>query len=189
MKAVHYEKVDAHKKFGSRAYELATELGKTMASKYPTDSDAEHHTRLALHNQLAHILYGISGEVRGKRILDLGCGSNQPELEGGFLFRDSMYEPWVCRSLHTMGANPIGVDIGDLSQEEFEHYQLNLAEPDCLATIPDRSVDFANSWQLFSSSFLRTHTNIREADLRRNIYEQLERILKPEAIFLSWDNC
>lgn len=84
--------------------------------------------------------------LRGKIILDLGCGCNnwhkrfsdpaQPDSES---HRD--FEPWLARALHFLGARVIGIDTGDLEGEKFEHHSIDLAQPDALGFLKDGSVD------------------------------------------------
>jgi hypothetical protein len=80
-------------------------------------------------------------QVRWKRVLDVACGSNTSRAPssihidtpfgeqtikiaspGGYT---SQFEPWLCRTLVELGAEPVGVDLGDLDGEIFEHYQLD----------------------------------------------------------------
>ena len=186
MRVVNYDEVNIPDELDSLALELRRTLVPRIKSHRSNDQARESNARSALY-QLPYILWGVSGEVRGKTILDLGCGSNQPSLEGGGIFNDSTYEPWLCRGLHLLGANPIGVDIGSLDGEEFTHHQVDLSRLDSLKEIPDGSVDLANAKQLFSSPFLIRFTKTNPEDLRRNLHTQLERVLKPEAVFLYWD--
>ena len=116
----------------------------------------------------------------------MGCGSNNPCLEGGYIFNDPQFEPHLCRVLHLLGAKPIGIDIGSLEGELFQHYRLNLNSSDSLRDIPDGSIDLANACQLFDSSFLRSRLKINPEELKRNLLPQLERVLKPGAYFLHW---
>lgn len=97
----------------------------------------------------------FDGDIQGKRILDLGCGANQEwerlselgyrwenERLSNETYRiDRTFEPWACRALLEMGAEPAGVDIGDLEDEAFEHHQVNLLKEGALKKFPDKSFD------------------------------------------------
>ncbi|MBW2975812.1 hypothetical protein KY347_00030 [Candidatus Woesearchaeota archaeon] len=186
IKAIFYEDIDVPDELSRTSIKLTDCLAKKLATGYSPDPKAEFYAEMALAQQLEYILWGVSGYVKGKTILDLGCGCNYPafESEGGPW--DSMYEPWLCRGLHLLGANPIGVDYDALSGEKFKHYEVDLTASDSLSMIPDESVDLANARQLFSSVWLGRRGKNSE-DLRRNIHTQLERILKPRAFLLYWD--
>jgi hypothetical protein len=120
-------------------------------------------------------------------VLDLGCGSENPHLEDAF-HPDTMYEPWMCRALHLLGAYPIGIDIGTLKGEKFRHREYtDLSLPGSLDFIPDASVDMANATQLFSSTHLSLHLKISPEMLGKILYPQLERVCKPDAYFLVRD--
>lgn len=65
--------------------------------------------------------YFLDG-VRGKRILDVGCGSDKAN-EG---FTDDFYGPNLCRILNEKGAYPAGIDANiDASKEKFECYKIS----------------------------------------------------------------
>jgi SAM-dependent methyltransferase len=126
----------------------------------------------ALLGQLPPVLH-LGGSLRGKRILDLGCGNTiEIDAEG------RMFEPWLCRALYELFARPIGVDIGVI-HEEFEHYQVDLRKPDSLGFLPSCSIDLAIAHMLFSSPHLNREPGAGEA-LKARLIPQLERIVKPE---------
>lgn len=103
---------------------------------------------IPLTNQLAHVLYATNGNINGKVVLDLGCGSTND----GETMDLELYKPWLCRALAELGASPIGVDIGNLVEEKFEtHPGVNLLEPESLDFLPDNSVDIVHSRALFTS--------------------------------------
>lgn len=59
---------------------------------------------------------------RGKTVLDIGSGSSS----GHDHEYKEVFEPWFCRILQKIGAEPIAVDQGDNTGEAFEHHRFNL---------------------------------------------------------------
>ncbi|MGV8152472.1 MAG: hypothetical protein ACP5OG_05305 [Candidatus Nanoarchaeia archaeon] len=168
-------------------FKLKDELTKKLSEIYRS-SRISPGTPLI--NQLPTLLIASLGDLQNKKILDLGCGSNDPRLEGFGDFEDRAFEPWLCRGLYELGINPIGIDYGQLDREKFEHYSLNLIEENSLKFIPDNSIDIANASGLFSSPFLhcRIHgLNTSGEKLREILLPQLERIVKPEGYFIYND--
>lgn len=150
---------------------------------YRNDNMTRMFADQALTRQLSLVLYPLEGQITGKTILDLGCGNNE-FLDTDPSIPTRQFEPWLCRALKIIGANPIGVDYGTLENETFTHYTVNLAEPNCLAMIPDHSVDLANASFFFNSPILNFLLNLNQDRVRQNILPQLERILKPDATFI-----
>jgi hypothetical protein len=149
--------------------------------------------------------YGSFAQVKGKRILDIACGSstskapsfvfvNTPFGEGripipakdGFT---AQFEPWFCRILLELGAEPVGVDLGDLENEAFEHHRLDLGQPAALGFFPDRSFDAVHDSRLFGSPEFTTQFPNQEDRLRvaAEIWRQEQRILKPKGIVIHSD--
>src|SRR5947209_5513839 len=111
--------------------------------------------------------FGSLANVKGKRILDIACGSNTSKAPESF-FVDTpigqrtiksadtsvytaQFEPWFCRILLELGADPVGVDIGDLEGEAFEYYHVDLGIPGALDFLPDHSFDAIQDSRLFGS--------------------------------------
>src|SRR5207247_4144223 len=80
--------------------------------------------------------FGSLEGVRGKRILDIACGSNSSRSPDTGE-RTAMFEPWFCRLLLELGAGPVGVDAGDLEGERFEHYSADLSRIGALDFLAD----------------------------------------------------
>jgi SAM-dependent methyltransferase len=125
--------------------------------------------------------FGGIDNLRGKKILDIGCGS--ASSEDGLLF-----SPWFCRALQELGAHPVGVDIGDLEQEKFEHYQLDLSKPGALNIFPDHSFDAINIDSFLDSPSLRIRSSVPIGEIEKEIGSQAKRLLKPTGIFLNISN-
>jgi hypothetical protein len=152
-----------------------------LAETYDLEEKVEANTPLI--NQMRYVLYGLSGEYKGKVILDLGCGSTTPQLEGSDFFNDRYFEPWMCRALHHLGAIPVGVDMGKLAGEQFQYFRVDLTKPDSLSCLNGIQVPVANARLLFSSSVLKM-MQADPSEMRRNIVRQLEHIVNPEGIFM-----
>jgi hypothetical protein len=92
-------------------------------------------------------------DIRNKKILEIACGSSTSKAPAS-LFIDTpfrrktieraskaytaQFEPWFCRILFELGANPVGTDFGDLGSEVFVHYRVDLGKIGAL--------DFARSF-------------------------------------------
>lgn len=98
---------------------------------------------------LAKLFGGNLSDLRGKIILDLGCGCKNAEF--GEWGKNRKYEPWLARALVILGAHPVGIDIGDLSQEKFERHQLDLTQHGVLDFLPGQSFDAVHINALFTS--------------------------------------
>ena len=92
--------------------------------------------------------------IQNKKILDIACGSNTSKAPVSFHIDTpfgemsfgraskgytAQFEPWFCRILFESGANPVGVDFGDLESEVFVHYRVDLGKIGALDFLPDHS--------------------------------------------------
>ena len=163
--------------FDGKKYAIATEIEKKLYEQYSAGRG-----EIIVHHKLYGILAVVGADLVNRKILDLGCGAAKSVDCNGT--RD--FEPWVCRGLVELGTNPIGIDIFDNSKEKFENYQTDLTTPNSLNFIPDNSIDIAHSWGLFDSPFLRISVGKgrKEDNLLEILLPQLERIVKPEGIFI-----
>ncbi len=156
--------------------------------------------------------FGGLENVRGKRILDLGCGSTLDEetkqiikASGGKLdlveedlrskgkldvARYFVFQPWICRILLELGANPVGVDVGSNQDEKFENYQLDLSQKGALDFLPDKSFDGFNLKSLLDSPQLGMSKSKKEREaMKLEIERQRKRLLKDDGkvIYLDED--
>ncbi len=151
--------------------------------------------------------YGAFTAVKGKRILDIACGSNTSKAPA-FVFVDTpfgeeripiashaprgytaQFEPWFCRLLVELGAAPVGIDRGDLEGEIFEHYNVDLGLPGALNFLPDRSFDAVQDSRLFGSPEF-TAQFPQHADrlkIAAEIWRQEGRLLKAGGIIIHSD--
>ncbi|GEM_PF-2851688 len=158
-------------------------------------------------------LFGGLGQLNGKKILDLGCGSSLPKWAENYkqqlyskdkdeayrtaadLIRRGIpeeltwgreYEPWLDRALFELGVSPVGIDIGNLHDELFEHYELDLTKEGALDFLPDQSFDGINMSQLLSSPTIKQNKESFERT-KNELERQSKRLLKKEGRFIEWD--
>jgi hypothetical protein len=142
--------------------------------------------------------------IEGKRILDLACGSRTSKApsgvarilprkgaigrrrEGGY---SSLFEPWLCRILSSLGAQPVGIDLGDLEGESFQHYRLDLSLAGALDFLPPRSFDAVHDSRLFGSpEFTSARPRRSEVlEIARAIVHQEARVLREDGIVIHSD--
>ena len=143
-------------------------------------------------------------DVKGMKILDIACGSNTSKAPAS-LFIDTpfgrktfgrsskgytaQFEPWFCRILCELGAEPVGVDFGDLESEVFVHYRVDLGKMGTLDFLPSQSFDAVQDSRLFGSpEFTAQFPNRADrSKIAREIVRQEERLLKPNGIVIHSD--
>ena len=143
-------------------------------------------------------------KIQNKRILDIACGSNTSKAPAS-LYIDTpfgemrmgrtgkgytaQFEPWFCRILFELGADPVGVDFGDLEGEVFVHYRVDLGQMGALDFLPDRSFDALQDSRLFGSPEF-TAQFPHQADrlkIAQEIKRQEQRLLKTDGIMIHSD--
>ncbi len=149
--------------------------------------------------------YGAFTTVKGQRILDIACGSNTSKAPS-FVFVNTpfgesripipstqgftaQFEPWFCRLLVELGAQPVGIDRGDLEGEIFEHYNVDLGQPGALNFLPDGSFDAIQDSRLFGSPEFTAqfpHSSDR-MKVAAEIWRQEQRLLKAGGIIIHSD--
>jgi hypothetical protein len=141
--------------------------------------------------------YGSLAALKDQRILDIACGSSTSKAPA-FVFVDTpfgekrlpiahtegytaQFEPWFCRILHALEAVPVGIDLGNLEGESFEHYRVDLGQPGALNFLPEHSFDAVQDSRLFGSPEFTAQFPGQEDRLRvaREIWRQEQRLLKP----------
>ncbi len=182
-----------------------------------TDLDRSQHVlaKWAAEPGLADIVEELYGrllaafeelsEIEGMHVLDIACGSNSSRAPEEFHLRTArgrrpitsptgdrfaaVFEPWFCRILQTLGAQPVGVDRGDLSGETFEAHRLDLGQPGALDVFPSRSFDAVQDSRLFGSPEFRAQ--FPNADDRlavaKEIVRQENRLLKSGGVVIHSD--
>jgi hypothetical protein len=149
--------------------------------------------------------YGTFAALKGKRILDIACGSNTSKAPS-FVFvntpfgeqqipishvegHTALFEPWFCRILLELGADPVGIDLGNLDGETFEHYKVNLGQPGALNFLAEHSFDAVHDSRLFGSpefaaQFPNTQDRLKVAV---EIWAQEQRLIKAKGIVIHSD--
>ncbi|MGA2820823.1 MAG: hypothetical protein ABSF61_09240 [Anaerolineales bacterium] len=148
--------------------------------------------------------FGRFSNVKGKRILDIACGSNTSkaptslriptpfgkiEIGRATSGYTAQFEPWFCRILLELGAHPVGVDLGDLEREAFEHYRVDLGQRGALGFLPGHSFAAVQDSRLFGSpefTFQFPHSADR-SDVAQEIRRQERRLLRPDGILIHSD--
>lgn len=130
--------------------------------------------------------FGSLAAIRGRRVLDLPCGSNSSRSpETGKV--TAAFEPWMCRLLLELGARPVGIDIGDLEGESFEHHRVDLGVPGALDFLAAGSFDALHESRLFGSpEFRAAHASATDR-IRSEIHRQEGRLLRPGGILIHSD--
>lgn len=149
--------------------------------------------------------YASLAEIEGQRVLDIACGSSTskapplllvdtpfsqervkiPGVEGF----TAQFEPWFCRILAELGAEPVGIDIGDLDGEAFEHHHADLGRVGALDFLPGQSFDAAQDSRLFGSPEFTAQFPERADRLAiaAEIRRQEDRVLKPDGKLIHSD--
>jgi 2-polyprenyl-3-methyl-5-hydroxy-6-metoxy-1,4-benzoquinol methylase len=132
--------------------------------------------------------FGSLERVRGKRILDIACGSNSSRSPDTGE-RTSVFEPWFCRVLLELGADPVGVDAGDLEGEHFEHHRADLSKIGALDFLAAASFDGIQDSRLFGSpEFLALLPRSEHAPIKAELRRQEKRLLRPGGVIIHSDN-
>lgn len=132
--------------------------------------------------------FGDLTAVKGKRILDIGCGSNTSRHPRTGKITP-IFEPWFCRMLLELGAEPVGIDMGDLEGEAFAHYYVDLAEKGGLDFMPDAVFDGIQDSRIFGSpEFTTRHPDAQDYYIvSQEIKRQEKRLLKPGGVIIHSD--
>jgi hypothetical protein len=148
--------------------------------------------------------FGSLSSIQNMRILDIACGSNTSKAPASFHIAapfgemkigrsrkayTAQFEPWFCRILFELGANPVGVDFGDLEDEAFTHYRVDLGLGGALDFLPSHSFDAIQDSRLFGSPEF-TAQFPKQADrlkVAEEIRRQEQRLLKIDGIIIHSD--
>ena len=167
--------------FTTTAIQIMAIIVPELQTLYGPDSSNGTTSRLFLKvKKLLEIL--PDHDLRNKRIVELGCGSeNGPD----------QFKPWFCRFLHILGAHPVGVDIGVNDKEPFENHLQDLTREDSLKMIKSDSADIVLTDTFFDSPTLQRIQNenrIKGENTRRILFPQIQRILKPDGLYMNQSN-
>jgi SAM-dependent methyltransferase len=130
--------------------------------------------------------YGSLVAIEGQVVLDIACGSNSSSspVTGR---RTVAFEPWMCRLLAALGARPVGLDIGDLERERFEHHRVDLGASGAMDFLPSASFDAIHESRLFGSPEFRSAYGGAADRVRAEITRQEARLLKPGGVLIHRD--
>ena len=158
--------------------------------------DARHRlgSKMAAEPNLAAIMtefvtrladaFGSLSAIRGQAVLDIGSSSSRSPVTGR---QTSEFEPWMCRLLVELGAHPVGLDIGDLAGEAFEHHRVDLGVPGALDFLASGSFDAIHESRLFGSPEFRAAHGSATERIRREIRRQERRLLRPGGVLIHSD--
>ena len=125
MDVIDYHKIEVSDETKQLRDEIIDEVMPQLVQEYGFSHDQRTFRKayISLAKQLGYVLTALSHDLSGKTILDLGCGHNPSEEEKRKFPNDRIFEPWLCRALHYLNIRAIGIDLGNLDGELFEHYQ------------------------------------------------------------------
>ena len=168
---------------------------------YPYDTEAhpevKRYIAARLDKLVAQVIasYGSLENVKGKRILDIGCGSRHslwpPDADSpktlAELSTTPVFEPWLCRFLILAGADPVGIDMNDNSTEAFTSFKVDIAVPGALNFLPDESFDGVLDHSLFGSpEFMQMHpVRAERLAIVEEIKKQEGRLLKKDGALIT----
>jgi len=128
------------------------------------------------------ILINTLGDLKGKTILDIGCGAKNSwdYRDLGLAKVERFYDPWLCRITHELGAKVFGIDGASSPDEKYNHIQQNLLSfEEIMEKFKDDSLDLACAWSLFDSPSLYDGR-----DMFKRAVKGLERKVKLEGFFV-----
>jgi len=141
--------------------------------------------------------------IQNKRVLDIACGSNTSKRPASLQINTpfgkkafgasrgytALFEPWFCRILFELGATPVGVDFGDLENEVFIHYRVDLGKTGALDFLPEHSFDGIQDSRLFGSPEFTAQIPNQADRLKvsQEIKRQEQRLLKIDGIIIHSD--
>lgn len=126
--------------------------------------------------------------LRGPRKVKANSTAANPKLRPSKGYT-SQFEPWFCRILFELGANPVGIDFGDLEQEAFTHHRVDLGMVGALDFLPSRSFDAIQDSRLFGlPEFAAQFPNQTDRlKVAQEIKQQEQRLLTTDGIIIHSD--
>ncbi len=95
-----------------------------------------------------HAVAALAESIKGKRILDIGCGSTEPYVLGDD-FRD-LYPPFFAEMLTKLGADVTGIDIRLNESAKYHHIVGDLTEKNWMKKV-EPSYDIIACFNLFNA--------------------------------------
>jgi len=200
---VNFLDIKARSKDEAKFRTVKDMLGKGLISKvldeYDLKGEVQNNRKLFdrvvidITNGLYCFSLAMNGQIKRARVLDLGCGSNGENAEAELY--PGEYYPWFARALHALDIKVVGIDVGSLQGERFEHYEKDLLTPGSLDFLGTGYFDVVYSSRLFSSPELEKRCSgiVRPGDADKNARErlrfvllpQIERVLKKRGYFIT----
>jgi len=148
--------------------------------------------------------FGSASNLRSRKILDIACGSNTSKAPASIFINTpfgkmtigraskgytAQFEPWFCRILFELSADPVGVDLGELDGEAFTHYPVDLGKTGALDFLPEHSFDGIQDSRLFGSPEFTAQfpDHSDRLQVAREIRRQERRLLKPGGVIIHSD--
>ena len=173
-----------------------------LSGKMATESGVEDIIQ-QMFGRLANSFATLS-DIQDKKILDIACGSNTSKAPASLYINTpfgekrigraskgftAQFEPWFCRILLELGANPVGIDFGDLDREPYAHYRVDLGQIGALDFLPDRSFDALQDSRLFGSPEFTAQFPDQADRLKiaQEIKRQERRLLKTNGFIIHSD--
>jgi hypothetical protein len=186
------EAIDRLAALGPTASDRSLLLGALLRLVADDDLDAKLAEEPAVTSVMTEFIdrllraFGSVQTIRDQVVLDIACGSNSsrsPMTDR----RTAAFEPWMCRLLAALGAHPVGLDIGDLDRERFEHHRVDLGSPGSMDFLPAASFDAIHESRLFGSPEFRSIYGGAADRVRAEITRQEARLMKPGGILIHSD--
>ncbi len=173
-----------------------------LTEKMSKESGVEEIIKQML-GRLANSFTRLSN-IRDKKILDIACGSNTSKAPSALFINTpfgkktigrrskgytAQFEPWFCRILFELSAEPVGIDFGDLESELFVHYRVDLGKMGALDFLPDHSFDAVQDSRLFGSPEFTAQLPNQTDRLKiaKEIKQQEQRLLKANGFVIHSD--
>jgi SAM-dependent methyltransferase len=129
------------------------------------------------HLDFLRATYPDLNEVRGRRILDLACGSTCYEDNPR-----AKYDPWMSRLLSHLGAQAVGIDLAAQRGENFESHIADLTVPDSLSFLKSSSFDavYVSAFPTRKAINHLMEKGFEWPSMRENLLAHIARCLKPD---------
>ena len=148
--------------------------------------------------------YKTLSDIQGKKILDIACGSNTSKAPASLFINTpfgkktigrategftAQFEPWFCRILLELEADPVGIDFGDLDRELFTHHRVDLGQIGALNFFPGHSFNAVQDSRLFGSPEFTVQfpNQVDRLKIAQEIKRQEQRVLKSDGIVIHSD--
>lgn len=133
---------------------------------------------------------GLEG-IKNKRILVLGSGAKP---ERGFADGYQYNQPWFCRGLRLLDAEPVAVDLYPSRGEAFAHLTRDLSQPGALSFLIGHSFDGVQARLLMDSpqnpsyGLATEERMVLRNQMAKELAGQINRLLKIDGKVLYLDS-